>query len=298
VVTSSEAVTNLFQALRAWGVPDDAASFRVLFEEPDTPAVRLVVEAAQEYYLDHLSDKQRVYLESSLPRYKFAVDRLLKYVPVGPARILDVGCAPGYLGILLDTLGYRVHGIDLNEGWFDEYPGREWLGFLNVQACNVEESPLPFPAESFDSVMFTEVLEHIAITDPRRILAELRRVLKPGGYLFLTTPNVANLANVIALARGQNIFWAPEIFYGSTDRHNREYTPDEALAIVSAAGFRIVERFLFNGPNNWNGATASLVCENLQRLRDAASDSPLLGNTIFLVGQPRAESSTGRGEFR
>ena len=93
-----------------------------------------------------------------------------------------------------------------------------------------------FSDSTFDGAIFTEVLEHIAIADPVSVIKEIARVLKPGATLLLTTPNVCNLANLIALAQGNNIFWAPEIFYGSTDRHNREYTPAEVVATVMRSG--------------------------------------------------------------
>ena len=258
-------------------------AFPVIWEEPHSPVVRSVVEIAQANYFPSLSEKQKVYFECSLPRFKFVLDRVLKYLPL-ESRILDVGCAPGYLSIFLDTLGYRVNGIDLNESWFDEYPDPKWLRFLNVQTANVEQSPLPFSDKLFDGIIFTEVLEHIAVCPPGKILGDFRRVLKPGGYLFLSTPNVANASNILALATGNNIFWRPEIFYGSTDRHNREYTPDEVVTLLMSEGFRICESFLFNGPNNWNTATAALMYESLSTLDH--TDCPLLGNTIFAVCQP------------
>jgi 2-polyprenyl-3-methyl-5-hydroxy-6-metoxy-1,4-benzoquinol methylase len=258
-------------------------TFPVIWDEPDSQIVRYVVETAQANYFPSLSGKKQPYFESSLPRFKFILDRVLKYVPLG-SKVLDVGCAPGFLSIFLDTAGYRIHGIDLNENWFSEYPDPYWLRFLNVQAVNVEQSALPFPDGSFDAILFAEVLEHIAICPPGKILAEFRRVLKLHGYLFLTTPNVANVSNILALAAGKNIFWQPEIFYGSTDRHNREYTPDEVVTLVSEK-FNVCESFLFNGSNNWNSATIDLIYENFGLLR--GQNLALLGNTVFIAAQPR-----------
>ena len=254
--------------------------FPVIWDEPNSPIVRYVVETAQANYFSELSEEQKIYFECSLSRFRFVLDRITKYLPLN-SRILDVGCAPGYLAIFLDTLGCQVHGIDLNENWFSKYPDPQWLAFLNVKTVDVEQSALPYPEASFDAIVFTEVLEHIAICPPEKILAEFGRVLKPHGYLLLTTPNVANAANILALATGTNIFWPPGIFYGSTDRHNREYTPTEVVSLVESGGFEICEKFLFNGPNNWNTATAALMYESLSML--GRPDCPLFGNTIFLA---------------
>jgi 2-polyprenyl-3-methyl-5-hydroxy-6-metoxy-1,4-benzoquinol methylase len=206
----------------------------------------------------------------------------LQYFPRA-GKILDLGCAPGHMGIILHGLGYELHGVDLNRLWEETYPDKKWLQSLNVQALDVEKEPLPFADTTFDGVVFTEVLEHIAFVPPAKVLGEIARVLKPQAVLLLSTPNVCNLANILALAKGRNIFWAPEMFYGSSDRHNREYTPAEVLATVEQSGLEVVDQFLFNGPNNWNGAAIEDMYETLDLLRGL--DSPLLGNTIFVAAR-------------
>ena len=55
------------------------------------------------------------------------------------------------------------------------------------------------------------------------------------------------------------------------------------LARVEQSGLEIVDRFLFNGPNNWNGAAADNLYNTLEVLRDL--DTPLLGNTVFVISK-------------
>jgi 2-polyprenyl-3-methyl-5-hydroxy-6-metoxy-1,4-benzoquinol methylase len=144
---------------------------------------------------------------------------------------------------------------------------------------------MPFPSGSFDLVIFTEVLEHIAITDPRVVLGEIRRVLRPGGRVVLSTPNVANLSNVVALIQGGNVFWPPEIFYGSVDRHNREYAPNELIQLIEKVGFAHYEFGYMNTWSNWHHVTAGLF----HRLLDGSERGqrlgrhPLFNNTLFVV---------------
>ena len=221
------------------------------------------------------------YFETSRPRYEYTLSLALEQ---DGGRILDVGCSPGHLAMALVKAGFEVQGIDLNPLWLAKYaPG--WPERLQITHTNIEQDPMPFPSESFDLVIFTEVLEHIAITDPCVILGEIRRVLRPGGRMLLSTPNVANLSNVVALIQGENVFWPPEIFYGSVDRHNREYAPSELLRLVERAGFAHHALGYMNTWSNWHHITAPLfhrVLDGSERA-NRIGRHPLFNNTMFVV---------------
>ena len=286
-----QAVLQLLDAALAFVPPQSPDTrFRVEWQEPVSGPAAEAVDQLRQQYLDQLPENKKVYVEASLPRYRFVAAAAVQHFARG-GKILDLGCAPGHMGIVLHSLGFEVHGIDLNQLWEETYPDRQWLQNLHVQALDVEKQPLPFADGTFDGVLFTEVLEHIALVSPVEVLQEIARVLKPGAVLLLTTPNVCNLANLLALAKGKNIFWAPEIFYGSTDRHNREYTPAEVVATVEQSGLQIVDRFLFNGANNWNGAAIEHMYETLDLLRGL--DSPLLGNTVFVAARRPKRQEVG-----
>ncbi len=187
------------------------------------------------------------YFRSSTPRYK-RVREIFKNKPIG--KILDLGCSPGHNAIILSRMGFEVIGIDLNDIYISKYnPG--WFKEFDRITWDIEKKNLPFESDSFEYVIFSEVLEHVAIRHPKEIFQELKRVLKPGGMLYLTTPNVANLSYVLALLFGNNIFWNPEIFYGSTDRHNREYTHGEVRKLLKDSGFNnIIINFYSTWSNN------------------------------------------------
>src|SRR5437879_1551876 len=93
---------------------DNLQAFPVIWDEPDSPIIRYVVDTAQANHFPNLPEEQKVYFECSLSRFRFVLDRVTKYLPL-ESSILDVGCALDYLSIFLDALGYRVHGCDLNE---------------------------------------------------------------------------------------------------------------------------------------------------------------------------------------
>jgi glycosyltransferase involved in cell wall biosynthesis/2-polyprenyl-3-methyl-5-hydroxy-6-metoxy-1,4-benzoquinol methylase len=216
------------------------------------------------------------YFNTSKERYATYIAAARGYLPDN-ATILDVGDAPGHVAMCLHRLGFAITGLNLNAEWRKTYPDPTWLETLSVQECDIEKSALPFHESQFDAILFTEVLEHIAVTDPSAILKEFRRVLKPGGLVLFSTPNVCNISNICALLHGMNIFWAPKIFYGSCDRHNREYTPSEVIDCFQQAGLEIVELWGINDHANWRAGGGEFAYELVSKFGD---NSFLLRNTI------------------
>jgi SAM-dependent methyltransferase len=114
-------------------------------------------------------------------------ERLLALVG-SPQRVLDIGCSSGYLAGPLAERGAHVIGIEL-----DEDAAAEARGVCEeVLVGDVESMELPFPEHSFDVVLCGDVIEHLR--DAERFLDRVRPLLRPGGRLALTTPNVANWA--------------------------------------------------------------------------------------------------------
>ena len=254
------------------------------------PEGRLSVDGRQQVGAAHLLDEVRdelrpmgedilQYFDGSRPRYELALALALKRLP---GSVLDLGCSPGHLGMALSRARADVTGLDLSDAWRGKYPPG-WADRLKVRCADLEREALPFRDESFDVVMFTEVLEHIAIKDPAEVLGEIRRVLRTGGQLILSTPNVANVGNILALARGENIFWPSPIFYGSLDRHNREYTPTEVRDLLVRSGFETFELGYMNTWSNWHHVTGP----DFHHLHDGSPRArrltahPLFNNTIF-----------------
>lgn len=107
----------------------------------------------------------------------------------GKIKLLDIGCADGsfaqYAGV---QLGGNSYGLDICPSAIK----RAKL-VLNQAFQHDVAKALPFPDHFFDIVFALEVIEHVFDTD--FFMMEIRRVLKPGGLLILSTPNLASLKN-------------------------------------------------------------------------------------------------------
>lgn len=218
------------------------------------------------------------YYQCCQDRFSMLVSMAIQHLPTG-ARILDIGNAPGYLAIMLDKAGYSIDGINLSDDWNSTYPDISYVDHFRVQACDIEKSALPYPDCAFDAIVFTEVLEHIALRHPRELLPEFLRVLRPGGLVLFSTPNVCNVSNIISLMKGNNIFWDSDIFFGGTDRHNREFTPKEARELFEGSGFVVQEFFGINDHANWRSGSAHHIYDFQAAQGDV--DHALMRNTII-----------------
>ena len=97
--------------------------------------------------------------------------------------VLEIGTGTGAMLEALQDRGCRMQGVEVNAELMAE--ARRFFGDLPITAVN--SAVLPFPDQSFDVVVSFDVLEHIPDTDAH--LAEVRRVLRPGGWYLLQTPN-------------------------------------------------------------------------------------------------------------
>jgi 2-polyprenyl-3-methyl-5-hydroxy-6-metoxy-1,4-benzoquinol methylase len=153
-------------------------------------------------------------------------------VPIDCARVLDVGCGFGGLGRSLLDRGIRqVYGVELNPvaaaelaGVYTEY----WIG-------DVEQVSLPEDIAPFDCIVFADVLEHLR--DPWTTLERYLQLLKPGGLVVASIPNVRNIALLYNLiVRGR---WRYDD-HGLLDRtHLRFFTRTEIVELFAGAGLKV-----------------------------------------------------------
>jgi 2-polyprenyl-3-methyl-5-hydroxy-6-metoxy-1,4-benzoquinol methylase len=149
------------------------------------------------------------------PREKIAIEISRAAFERRDGRLLDVGCGNGVFLSAVDQAesltnrGWKLHGIDYSEHQIEESRARPF----EFAQCNVEEG-LPFPDAFFDVAFAGELLEHLY--NPDGFIEECHRVVTPGGYLVITTPNLQAWYNRLLFLAG-----VQPIFYETSTRSTR-----------------------------------------------------------------------------
>ena len=150
---------------------------------------------------DHSSDKNFVdyYAEqstsrSTVARFARVRDKVLKLHALEsgrgtsePLEVADIGCATGTQARLWAEMGHKVYGIDVNLALIEIARTRASEDGFEIEFDVGSATELPYANASMDVVLLPELLEHVA--DWQLCLREAMRILKPGGYLYVSTTN-------------------------------------------------------------------------------------------------------------
>lgn len=186
-----------------------------------------------------LANKDFIFPDGKPDVFNYVMPRTLFFHALGmyafrPAnrRALDVGCGVGIMPRYLEFLGFEAHGVEISS-WAVDYARRE-LGQTRIQQGTVEQAA--FPDGHFSLITLVHVLEHL--DDPLPTLRELRRILEPGGLLYVESPCSERDTSDYLI-----------------DDHFWFYSPDALRYLLSCLGFRDVrvgegtfERSLHNVP--------------------------------------------------
>lgn len=207
-----------------------------------------------------IGDFDYSYLKSHLGRIEKSFEHLAeqKTLRTSQPRILDIGTGFFYHSAIKDLFP----DCDLQ---------------FTTDGMDVERSRLSSQDSFFDLVIIWEVVEHF-YSDPMFAMWEINRVLKPGGLLFLTTPNVISWVSVLKTLLGHSpAFYDKYSVQPSGRRHVHEHTPDSIGRLLYAAGFN---------PRVW---TENVYFERIGDLayryfEEAGVSMDYRGDSIFAIG--------------
>jgi SAM-dependent methyltransferase len=208
--------------------PDSAERYRITHSERrlvqailrcrDCGMVMLPLSYAPPVSYEEATDPY--YLEQAPQRIANA-HRLLDLVPRG-GRLLEIGCAAGFLLVAARERGFAARGVEMS-AWAAAH-ARDAYG-LDVTTGYLERIDLP--AGHFDVVVMADVIEHLH--DPRRTLQHIHRVLRPGGRLLLLTPDVGSLMARLAGRR----------WWGLLDDHYFYFSRATLRRLLESEGYAV-----------------------------------------------------------
>ncbi len=214
------------------------------FGERDTAAIRDYL-ASFDLFVGNEAEGQS-YIGLALERFLITLSMIPRTDRPGQ-KLLELGGNPYFLTLLMKR--FRSYDITLANYFGAAGPangrGKQVVSSekydetheFEYDHFNGEIDEFPYPDHAFDVVLNCEIFEHLTL-DPTAYLCECQRVLKPGGALVLTTPNVLAFQNLWRLGANRNVY-DQYSGYGVYGRHNREYTPRELIEIVEGCGFKL-----------------------------------------------------------
>ena len=146
-------------------------------------------------------------------------------------RLLDIGCGAGNLLLAARKHGWDAQGLDVAE------QATEHVRTLGFEVFHGELQQAQFPSQHFDVITAAEILEHLS--EPRLLVQEVARILRPGGMFWTTTPHARGLsARVLGL--NWRCIWPPE--------HLQLFSVAGMKALLQGVGFKQI-RFQTTGGN-------------------------------------------------
>jgi 2-polyprenyl-3-methyl-5-hydroxy-6-metoxy-1,4-benzoquinol methylase len=220
---------------------------------------------------------------------------------IPPGKLLDIGCGVGFMAAVLSQFDFEVHCLDAFND-IDEEVIRKFN--LRYSECNVEFSPIPYDENYFDVVILADVLEHFNY-NPLVPLKEIYRILKPGGSLFITTPNVASIFSFYTLLFGDNVFGSIESYLNASgwrespvlnsestvqnplfrDRHVRLYTMKEIEYLMNLSGFITVKHKYIASIEPSTRSFPRYIYHFIGRRIVTLTNSRLLADVIYIIAR-------------
>lgn len=237
-------------------------------------------------YSEIEENEQEYFLRSQL-RYEYILRHLVDLTMIGPTPfLLDVGSHWMHLTMAASLSGFNCYGFDLSFYTCEDMLLKRAVKYgIKLGCVDLAEHQIPLSSQSFDIILFSEVLEHLPYS-PIPILAEFRRILKPGGVLLLTTPNVFSSGNRLRMLTGLgNIYTELDHFLAgpSFSIHWREYTMSEVKRLIEQSGFDSTVGKYFDANLNTKGAISGFVKRRIYPTISVLF--PAISNCMFFLAR-------------
>jgi glycosyltransferase involved in cell wall biosynthesis len=199
-----------------------------------------------DYIASWAQNGSRAYVDTHRTR----LERTLALTPPGGLddRVLEMGAYLQITPALKTKLGYgEVRGCyygprgETDHRSVTSENGEDFR--CDVDLFDAEKDRFPYDDGYFSTVLCCELIEHLP-SDPMHMMCEINRILKPGGTLVLTTPNIASARAVSAILQGFHpmlfpVYIRPNPSGEAEARHNREYSPREVKDLLENSGFEV-----------------------------------------------------------
>jgi SAM-dependent methyltransferase len=191
----------------------------LIFLSPRPP-----VDQMKAFYDSIYDDESKdVKSQRQMTRAQRHIRRLSRYISP-PGRVLEVGAGDGYFLNAAREAGWQVDGMDLAQPRVER--AKKWF---NISLHNCDLLSAPFEPGTFNVMSMFQLIEHVH--DPRAIFMKAHQLLKPGGILMLSTPNVLAYSRK---KRDVNSWVIP--------RHLFFFSPKTLVRCAEICGFKVVRR--------------------------------------------------------
>jgi 2-polyprenyl-3-methyl-5-hydroxy-6-metoxy-1,4-benzoquinol methylase len=192
------------------------------------------------------------YYPQMLDTYRRTIGNILALHTEKPSigrEVLEIGSLTGVVSTALARCGYSVTAHDIPKVINDPVLRQHYAAEgVTPVSFFLQGYPLPLETGRYDIIVFCEVLEHLNF-NPLPLLGEFHRILKPGGLIYVATPNQASLVHRLMLARGQSFYFPVSYFQDGIDPeslaafgyHWHEFTKTELEDLFALRGFQMTE---------------------------------------------------------
>ncbi len=246
----------------------DGVSYRrciycgLIYQNPRPVFANLKKRYGKDYFDYEISNQNNFFALMKLGLKDIGFDSLFKN-DNSIRRFLDIGCATGLLLNYMKKKGWITQGVEICRA-----SAQYAIENFGVDVCIGTLEEAPFPDQYFDVVHLSHLIEHVP--DPKKLLLEIRRILKVGGHMVLTTPNV----------NGMQARVAQKTWRSAIPEHVYLFSKKTMKTLLSCVGFTIVKQV------SWGGIPAGKRANIIKRPVDRFAKLFNIGDVMLFHCQP------------